>query len=97
MEPSTSISSSQSVAFAYFKKQQKNLIENFANDFANEFRSAGIKFGEEYDNFIGGFIENKNDIYNEKMKKVEMLYRMYSMLHGQVRRLFKSNLYKSID
>lgn len=84
MEPSTAIPADQSVSFSYFKNQQKNLIENFANDFANEFRSAGIKFGEEYDNFVGNYIENKNDIYNEKMKKVEMLYRMYCMLHGQV-------------
>jgi hypothetical protein len=91
MQAITSIHHSDSQSFAYFKSQQKSLIENFANSLTTGFQSAGVKFGEEYDNFIGSYLENKTDIYNEKMKKLEMLYRMYCLLHGQVK--FLKNLF----
>lgn len=51
-----SIQSQDSQSVSYFFKQENLLNEKFLTDLTNEFRNLGVKFGEEYQNFVNIFL-----------------------------------------
>lgn len=46
------IEAEESNSMAYFVKHENLLNEKYLTDLSNEFRNAGIKFGEEYEQFV---------------------------------------------
>lgn len=46
------INAEESSCLSYFVKHETLLNERYLTDLTNEFRNAGVKFGEEYENFV---------------------------------------------
>ena len=47
-----SIQANESFCLSYFLKHETLLNEKYLTDLTNEFRTAGLKFGEEYEIFV---------------------------------------------